>query len=48
MIYDKADEVIAELFELLLNRCQIGFETSTRVIRGNNFIFGFVNFLHYK
>ena len=48
MIYDKADEVIVELFELLLNGCQIGFETSTRVIRGNNFIFGFVNFLHYK
>ena len=30
MINDKANEVIKGLFESLLNRCQIGFETSTR------------------
>ena len=30
MIYDKADEVIQELSESLLNRCQIELETSVK------------------
>ena len=30
IIYDTADEVNEELFELFLNRCQIGWETSMR------------------
>ena len=45
MNYDKADEVIEEVFESLLNRYQIGFKIS---IKGSNFIFGYVNLLHYK
>ena len=45
MIYDNADEVTRELFELLLNRYQIGLETPTR---GNNFIFDYVYLLYYK
>ena len=43
MIYDKAYEVIEELFESLLNRCQIGLETS---IRGSDFLFGCVHLLY--
>ena len=45
MNYDKADEVIEEVFESLLNRYQITFKIS---IKGSNFIFGNVNLLHYK
>ena len=39
MIYDKADELIKELFKSLLNRYHIGLETS---IKGD-FIFDCVN-----
>ena len=28
MIYDNPNEVIKEIFELLLSRCQIGLETN--------------------
>ena len=45
MIYDGADEVIEEPFQLLLSRYQIGLETS---IVGSNFIFDFVHLLYYK
>ena len=45
MIYDKADDVIEECFELLLNRCQIGLETS---IRGSDFTFTCVHLLYNK
>ena len=40
MIYDKADEVTEEIFELLLNRYQIGLETS---MKASDFIFDYVN-----
>ena len=43
MNYYKADEVIEEVFESLLNRYQITFKIS---IKGSNFIFGNVNLLH--
>ena len=42
---DKADELIEELFESLLNRYQSGLETS---MKGRDFIFDCVNVLHYK
>ena len=42
MIYDNADEVIEELFESVLNRYQIGVETS---IKCNDFFFDYVNLL---
>ena len=45
IIYDKADEVIKELFELLLYRCQTGLEIS---IKGSDFIFNCVNLLYYE
>ena len=45
MIYDGADEVIEEPFQLLLSRYQIGLETS---IVGSNFIFDFFHLLYYK
>ena len=45
MIYDKADEVIKEIFQLLFYRYQIGLETS---ITGSDFIFDSVNLLHCK
>ena len=45
MINDKVDEVIEELFQSLLNRYQIGLETS---MRGSNFIFDCVHLLYYK
>ena len=35
IIYDTVDEVNEELFELFLNRCQIGWKTS---MRGSDFI----------
>ena len=43
MIYNKADEAIEELFESLLNRYQIGLETS---MKGSDFIFDSINLLH--
>ena len=45
MNHDKADEVIEELFGSLLNRYHVGLETS---MRGSDFIFNCVKFLHYK
>ena len=45
MIYDKADEVIKELFESLLSRYQIGLETS---IEGSDLIFDCVDLSFYK
>ena len=45
MIYDKTDEAIEELFESLLSRYYIGLETS---MKGSDFIFDCINFLHYK
>ena len=43
MIHDKADEVIKELFELLLSSCQIGLETP---MKGSDFTFDCVRLLH--
>ena len=40
MIYDKADEVIEELFESRVNRYQIGLET---LMGGTDFILDCVN-----
>ena len=45
MIFDKADEVIKELFESLHSRYQIGLEAS---MKGSDFIFYCINLLHYK
>ena len=45
MIYDKADEVIKELFESHVSRYQIGLETS---MKGSDSIFGCVHSLYYK
>ena len=45
MISDKVDEVIQELFQVLLSSYQIGLETS---IKGSDFIFGCVYLLYYK
>ena len=45
MTYDNTNEVIKEIFELLLSRYQIGLETS---MRGSYFIFNGVNLLYYK
>ena len=45
MAYDKAVEVIKDLFETLLSRYQIGLETS---LRGSDFIFDSVYLLHCK
>ena len=42
--YDKADEVIEELFESLLSRYQIGLETS---MQHSNFLFSCVHLLYY-
>ena len=44
-IYDKADEVIKELFESILNIYQIGSETS---VRYDGFIFHHVSIFFYK
>ena len=43
--HDKADKVIKELFESLLNRYQIGSETS---LRGSDFVIDCFSLLHYK
>ena len=45
MISDKVDEIMQEIFQVLLSRYQIGLETS---IKGSNFIFDCVYFLFYK
>ena len=45
MIYDKAHAVVDEIFESLLSRYQIGFETS---IIESDFIFDSVQLLYYK
>ena len=45
MSYDKIDGVIEELFESILCRCQIGFETSMKC---SDFIFDCVNLLYCK
>ena len=45
IIYGKTDEVIKERFQSLLNRYQIGLETS---MKGSDFIFHCINLLHYK
>ena len=42
MINDKSDEIIEKLFESLLNRYQIGLETS---IAGSDFIFDCVHLI---
>ena len=45
MIYDKADEVIEELFKSFFNRYQIMLET---LMKGSEFIFDRFNLLHYQ
>ena len=45
IIYAKVDKAIEELLESLLHRYQTDLEPS---MRGNDFIFDFVNLLHYK
>ena len=45
VIYDKAGEVVQELFESLHSRYQIGLDAS---IKGSDFIFYCINLLHYK
>ena len=45
IIYDKADEVIKELSELLLKRYQLGLVTP---MKGSDFIFGCVHLLYYQ
>ena len=42
MIYDKADEVIKDIFELIIFRYQIGLET---LMKCTDFIFGWVQLL---
>ena len=44
-INDNTDEVIEEIFQLLLSRYQIGLETSTK---GSDFLFDCVHLLYYK
>ena len=45
MSHDNIDGVIEELFESILCRCQIGFETSMKC---SDFIFDCVNLLYCK
>ena len=45
MTYDKADEIIEELSESLLNRYEIGLETS---MKDSDFIFFCVHLWYYK
>ena len=42
---DEADEVIEELFELLLNSYQNNFK---KLMRGSEFVFNYVHSLYYK
>ena len=45
MIYDNPNEIIEELFDLLLSKYQIGLETQ---MKRSDFIFDCVNLLYYK
>ena len=45
MNYENADEVVEKIFELILNRYQVGLET---LMRGIDFINGCVHLLWYK
>ena len=45
MTYDDTNEVIRKMFESFLSRYKIDLETQMRVI---DFIFDFVNLMHYK
>ena len=45
MLYDETDEVIKELFELLLSRCQIDLDIS---MKSSEFVFDYVDLLYYK
>ena len=45
MIKDIEDEVVEKIFEPLLNRYEIGLETS---MRGIDFISNFVHLLYYE
>ena len=45
MIKDKTNEVIEKLFDLLLNKYQIGLET---LMRDSDFIYGCVHLLHSR
>ena len=45
MIKDKTNEVIKKLFDLLLNKYQIGLET---LMRGSDFIYDCVHLLHSR
>ena len=45
IINHKADEVVEELFELLLNRYQINFQES---MKGSELVFNYVSLLCYK
>ena len=40
----KADEIIAEFFQSLLSRYEIGLETS---VKGNDMVFDCIHFLYY-
>ena len=42
---NEAEEVIEELFELLLNRYQNSFK---KLMRGSEFVFNYVHLLYYK
>ena len=44
MSSDEADEVIKKLFDSLKNRYQNNFE----LMRGSEFVFDYVQLLHYK
>ena len=44
-IYNEADELIEELFELLLNRYQNNLEES---MRGSESVFDYIHLLYYK
>ena len=44
MINDKADKAIKELFDSMTNRYQNNLES----MKGNNFVFNYVQLLYYK
>ena len=45
MAYDNPNEIIKELFDLLLSKYQNGLEIQ---MRGSDFIFDCVHLIHYK
>ena len=45
MIYNNPDEVIEELFESILSKCQIWLE---KTMRGSDFVFDWVYLLYFK